>query len=58
MDNRDYSDISEYRKLLLDKVIQNIQLNYDADEGLILIFSDGSKLSFGFSGCEGIIEIS
>ena len=56
MTHEDYGDIERYRKLLVGKKIETVELYPKADEGLILTFDDNTKLKFSFSGCEGYIE--
>lgn len=53
----EYIEIKEYRLQLNGKTIKSIDLNENADDGLILKFTDGTLLTFGFSRNEGILKI-
>lgn len=44
-------------QMLVGKTIATIEQHPDADEGFCITFTDGSWLRFGFSGCEGDIQI-
>jgi len=44
-------------KALVGKTVQHIEQAPDTDEGWLITFVDGTKLSFGFSGCEGSIKV-
>jgi hypothetical protein len=37
------------------RTVQSIEQSREVDEGLTIVFTDGSRLIFGFSGCEGFI---
>jgi hypothetical protein len=52
---RDF-DAENYQSLI-DKFVVSIVNSPDCDEGLLFVFSDGSVLNIGFSGCEGKIEL-
>lgn len=52
-DDREFPDCFD----LVGKKIQEVALNDKYDEGLVITCDDGTALSFGFSGAEGIIEI-
>jgi hypothetical protein len=42
---------------LIGKTIASVDYALVCDEGFRVTFTDGTALSFGFSGCEGIIEL-
>jgi hypothetical protein len=55
MDDREFGDLNLYREMV-GKTVQSVGLEENADEGIVIQFTDGSWLAVGFSGCEGSIE--
>lgn len=53
----EYIFINRYREQIEGKTVESVCLNKEADDGLIIVFTDGTQLSFGFSGSEGSFEI-
>lgn len=58
-------DITAIANQLIGKTIAKVELPKDADEGIVLTFSDDTTLECMWSGCEGeaklngnIIEVS
>jgi hypothetical protein len=42
---------------LIGKVVSEVKPT-NADEGLVLVFSDGTTLEVGYSGCEGWTKLN
>jgi hypothetical protein len=54
---RDFEDIERYRTMLIGKTVESVRFS-SADEGLVIRFTDGTTLDFGFGGCEGQFQIT
>lgn len=54
--DKKYNNLYQYKRQLIGRTISDVNFN-SCDEGLIIDFTDGTKLDFGFSGSEGTIEI-
>ena len=54
----EFNKIEKYRELLINQKIKSVDFTQDADEGLIIVCENGTKLEFGFSGCKGDFEIT
>lgn len=55
--SREFDSLSRYRKQLSGRKVRYVTYHPAADEGLKIIFEDGTQLLFGFSGEEGDITI-
>jgi len=53
-----YNELEKYRSMLVGHKIVSVDFTENGDEGLTITCKNGAILDFGFSGCEGKINLT
>ena len=53
----EFNEVEQYKTLMIGQKVISVDYTEIGDEGLKIVFENGTVLDFGFSGCEGNIEI-